>query len=365
METPAVKWSRLALLLLCLLVPSSVRATGTLAIPNNLAAQSGPNVNASLLDANWVAIRDYVNARELTVDVAANRPAAGTSGRYYFATNTNGGTLYFDTGSTWQQIAPALVSTLAEQLTGLTLSNDGTNPSTTVDIAVGAASSDDAAIANRVLISLTSAITKTTAAWAVGTGNGALDSGAIAASTWYHWYIITRTDTGVVDALLSTSASAPTMPANYTKKRRIGSALTDASKAINFFTQDGDYFVLSTQVMTNSSNPGTAASNVVLNVPTGVTVQAIGEVLLRNGGTASTIYVSDPASADQAPITVAAALTAPGFMLANNNAGTAIAGTLILRTNTSGQWRYRLSASDANVAVGFGTIGWLDRRGSR
>src|SRR5439155_4649676 len=198
--------------LLAVLIPSAARSVGNLTIPNNISAQSGPNVNASLLDANWSTIATYVNNREIVVDVAANRPAAGTAGRWYFATNTNGGTLYTDTGTTWQQVAPALVSTLAEQLTGLGLSNDGTNPSTTVDIAVGAASSDDAATANRVLMSLTTAITKTTAAWTVGTGVGGLDTGSVAASTWYHVYIIQRTDTGVVDGLLSTSASAPTMP---------------------------------------------------------------------------------------------------------------------------------------------------------
>src|SRR5437899_5523299 len=142
-------------------------------------------------------------------------------------------------------------------------------------------------------MSPTTAITKTTAALTVGTGVGRLDTAEIAASTWYHVYVIQRTDTGVVDALLSTSASAPTMPANYTKKRRIGSVLTDASKSLNYFTQDGDWFVLSTQVMTNSSNPGTSASNVILNVPTGVTVLAVAEALLRNGGTASTMHVSD------------------------------------------------------------------------
>jgi hypothetical protein len=351
------------LLLLSLLVPSSVRATGTLTIPNNIAAQGGPNVNASLLDTNWSTIATYVNAREITVDVAANRPAAGTAGRWYFATNTNGGTLYVDTGSTWQQVAGALVSTLAESFTGLALANDGTNPSTTVDIAVGAASSDDAAIANRVLISLTSAITKTTAAWAVGTGNGGLDSGAVAASTWYHIYIITRTDTGVVDALLSTSSTAPTMPANYTKKRRIGSVLTDASKAINYFTQDGEYFVWATATMTSTGNPGTSASSVTLNTPLGVNVWALYNAVLSNTTQNSVLYLSDLATADQTPSETAA----PNGQLHLNGTtlNMAMMSQVTTRTNTSSQVRFRVSASDGGTGVKFSTLGWWDRRGSR
>ena len=48
------------------------------------------------------------------------------------------------------------------------------------------------------LLSLASAYTKTTSAWGVGTGNGSLDTGSIANSTWYHVYLIKRVDTGVV-----------------------------------------------------------------------------------------------------------------------------------------------------------------------
>ena len=47
-------------------------------------------------------------------------------------------------------------------------------------------------------MTLAAAISKTTSAWAVGTGNGALDTGTIANSTWYHVYVIERTDTGAL-----------------------------------------------------------------------------------------------------------------------------------------------------------------------
>jgi hypothetical protein len=65
------------------------------------------------------------------------------------------------------------------------------------------------------ILRLTSSITKQLdVAWAVGTGQGGLDTGAVGNSEYYGW-LIGRSDTGVVDFLWSLSATAPTMPANY------------------------------------------------------------------------------------------------------------------------------------------------------
>jgi hypothetical protein len=81
-------------------------------------------------------------------------------------------------------------------------------------------------------ILLGASITKSLSAWAVGSGNGSLDTGAIAASTGYYVYLIKRTDTQVVDVLISLSATAPTMPTNYTLKRMIGWVLTNGSSQL-------------------------------------------------------------------------------------------------------------------------------------
>src|SRR3989338_8425959 len=190
---------------------------GSLTIPNVLAGIAGPaNVAASLLDANWNQIRDYVNAREIVQDTLANRPAASVAGRVYYAT-----------GSAWTQIAlGTLAANLAETLTGVTLSNNGADATNDLDVAVGAASSQDAVITDRTLMSLTTAITKQLdAAWAVGTNQGGRMSPAAIANTTYHVHLIKRVDTGVVDVGLDVSATAPTLPTSYTKFRRIGSIL--------------------------------------------------------------------------------------------------------------------------------------------
>lgn len=82
---------------------------------------------------------------------------------------------------------------------GLVVSNDIGTPNTVIDVAAGVACSDDAT----VLLKLPTFTKNCSAAWAVGSGNGALDAGNLTAATWYHVYVIARTDTGVVDVLIS------------------------------------------------------------------------------------------------------------------------------------------------------------------
>src|SRR5437660_5311271 len=346
-------------LLAVLLIPSVAGPTGTLVIPQTIAALSAGNQPASLLDQNWTAIQTYINNREVTIGLAAARLAAGTSGRYFFATDTAGGTLYVDTGSAWQQLAPSLTSTLAETLAGLTLSNNASNPSTTFAVAVGAASSDDAAIGSRVLMTLTSAFTKTTAAWAVGTGNGCLDTGSVAAGSWYHVFLIQRTDTGVVDLLCSGTLGAPLMPTNYTKKRWIGSVFTDGGSALNFFTQYLDEFMWATVPTLNvgSTNPGTAANTNTATVPPGVSVQAILNVSVNNVTTNNvTLYLSALDAADMAANAVASPL---GSIISGPAGANAMTGAQARGwTNTTQSYRWRLSASGAADTIRIATLGW-------
>lgn len=101
---------------------------------------------------------------------------------------------------------------------GLTLTNaaDATND---IAVAAGEAASDDTAPTSMVLGTLIAK--RLDASWAVGTGGGGRDTGSIANAVWYIW-LIRRPDTGVVDALLSLSATSPTMPTNYTEKALIG-----------------------------------------------------------------------------------------------------------------------------------------------
>jgi len=109
---------------------------------------------------------------------------------------------------------------LKGHLYGLTLSNNVSDAANDIDIAAGEAASTEI---DSVLMVLASALTKRLdAAWAVGSGNGGLDTGSVGNNIYYVW-LIQRSDTGVVDVLFSLSKTSPTMPTNYDRKALIGS----------------------------------------------------------------------------------------------------------------------------------------------
>jgi len=66
-------------------------------------------------------------------------------------------------------------------------------------------------------------------------GVGGLDVGSVAANTWYAVHAIAKNAGADSALLLSTSATAPTLPASYTKFRRIGWVRTKADSNIRRF----------------------------------------------------------------------------------------------------------------------------------
>jgi hypothetical protein len=246
------------------------------------------------------------------------------------------------------------------QIWGLTLSNNATDPTNDIDIAVGEArdvdDSADMALASALIKQLD-------AAWAVGTNQGMLDTGSIANAT-YHIFLIKRTDTGVVDILASTSATAPTMPTNYTKKRRIGSIVRTGA-AIKTFVQDGDLFTWKVPVQdVNASNPGTSAVTRTLTLPTGIRTQA--NISVFGIGTAVStdhpagIFISDLSQTDTAP-TGTGVLTQ--YIFHGSASALYIASTMSVYTNTSAQVRSRIEVSTAATILRIVTHGWTDTRG--
>lgn len=69
------------------------------------------------------------------------------------------------------------------------------------------------------------AVSLTVAGVSSGVANG-LDTGALAASTWYSVWVIAKAD-GTTAGLLSLSATTPTLPSGYTFKARVGWIRTD------------------------------------------------------------------------------------------------------------------------------------------
>jgi hypothetical protein len=86
---------------------------------------------------------------------------------------------------------------------------------------------DEVALANSANFYLTArAVSLSISGASSGVANG-LDTGTLAASTWYSVWVISNGATTA--GLLSLSATAPTLPSGYTFKARIGWIRTDAS----------------------------------------------------------------------------------------------------------------------------------------
>ncbi len=185
----------------------------------------------------------------------------------------------------------------------------------------------------------------------------------MALSTWYHVWIIKRIDTGVTDILFSLSATSPTMPANYGKKRRIGSILTDASVHIIAFKQisGGEfYWNVPPALGVSTNNPGTAAVTAIATVPTGVVVKAFINWTIDTTGAANAVMLISPlAVADTAP----GSNTTPLGNAGGGPASAIMVGRQDVWTNTSASYRYRLNISGGSQGISHCTVGWYDPRG--
>jgi hypothetical protein len=238
-------------------------------------------------------------------------------------------------------------------LSGLGLANNGADATNDIDISAGAAMDST----NVAIMKLSSAITKRLdAAWAVGTNQGGLDTGAIA-NTTYHIWLIQRSDTGVTDALFSTSASAPTMPASYDRKRRIGSVVRTGA-ALKAFVQDGNEFKWTTPVadVNAVASLGITQITQTLTLPVGVRVKAFGAISL-NVDTTTNLRIADLSTTDLDPATTVNA------QLRVSTASTLGGIQWSVFTNASAQIGVRLSATGAAKFMSLLTEGWVDTRG--
>lgn len=256
----------------------------------------------------------------------------------------------------------AIIPVLRGHIAGLTLAN-ATASSQVLTISAGVAIDST----NTVAMSTSGTYTKTVGqsfqpgARVSGSPSGLLAPGlSLTSTTWYHAFSISLA-TGP-DFYADTSATAANAPPGTQAFRRIGSIRTDAALNATQFVHDGDYFRWLASVLdVNTTNPGTSAISSTLTVPTGINVQAMFDSNLTQGdATANSVYFSDLAANDEAASISAAPLsqlTSPGN--ATNLQGWS--GTI--RTNTSGQIRYRAAASNGNTIVRIATLGWWDYRG--
>ena len=218
-------------------------------------------------------------------------------------------------------------------IAGLTYANNVADATNDIDIAAGSAR--DAS--NSIDMVLASTLTKQSdVTWAVGSGNGGLDTGSVGNSDYYIW-LIKRGDTGVVDALYSLSSTAPTMPANYTFKRLIGWIKRTGGAIVAFRTYEteGGGIEYNWNVPTLDINLGntltTARRTDAVRVPLNFSTIAHLNVRVQDAATA-VVYICCPDQTDAAVDGV----NAPLANIFNEVAGVSQLLGMRIRTSATG-----------------------------
>lgn len=215
---------------------------------------------------------------------------------------------------------------------------------------------------NVVNIQLDAAITKRIdALWAAGTGQGGLDTGAVAADTTYHLFAIRRSDTGEVDALFSLSVSAPTLPTNYDTFRRVASVMTDSSANIfNYFQVENTFYLKLPISDLSSTNPGTGMVTFTASTPIGVINYAI---MSFRGSTITSALGAFLGSLQTDNFFPSSATTTIDFILKPEAEAASVIKNAF--TDTLARLKFRLSASSTDVTISISTEGWVDFRGQQ
>lgn len=175
-------------------------------------------------------------------------------------------------------------------MNGLLLSNDSTTPNTKLDIAAGICRDSnnmiDINLGNYLSLSgVGTANSATVVNFSVNGANG-LDTGSIAASTFYYIFAIADSSNKLQPAgMASLSATAPTLPFGYDSIRLIGCCLTDGSSHILKYYVSGfggsKYYQWDAPIAVTVTSSGTSATYSAMDVSVGVPTTSYGRVSLK------------------------------------------------------------------------------------
>jgi hypothetical protein len=244
---------------------------------------------------------------------------------------------------------------------GFTLSNNAGAPNTTVDTDPGTARSSD----NTVDITLTSTISgilQSSGAWAAGTSQNKLDTGAKAINSTYHEFVIGH-PTLDDDVIYSLSATAPALPSGYAGFRRVGRIATDGSGNIRAFKDRGDgcfdWVTPVIEATVVSIAPGSA--NVTLTGMGGVPVRARLQGFISGDAAAIKFTATDvPSTATGAGVSN---WTGGHVAQAGGGSGNETgASEFEVSTDTSGQVTVRYYSAAGNTGYRVINFGWQEIR---
>jgi len=237
---------------------------------------------------------------------------------------------------------------------GMNLSN-GSDASHDITISIGECRDDE----DGTNMALSSAMTKQIdSAFAAGNNAGGMFTGTVAATTWYHVFIIQKDSDDSIDAGFDISSTGANVPTGYTEHRRVGSVLTDGSANILAFVQVGETFLWKDPPLDiNVSDQSTTAVTRTLSTPKAFKTEAIINVYTTRSGANHWVYISSLDATDEEATNSAAPLASIGT---TSEGGEAI-GKLRVLTNTASAIRTR--SNGASTTVKIATLGYTDYRG--
>lgn len=245
-------------------------------------------------------------------------------------------------------------------ISGLIVSNNGTDAEHDIDISAGVAVNAGTTMAAR----LGSGITKRLdATFAEGTGNGGMADGeSLPTSGTVHVFVVSKDSDGTIDVMADTSATGANADAGWTVQRRIASLRTDSSANLiaGTATETGGGAYMwehATPIpeWATSLNSGARSLKTLTGVPVGIKTMWHGNVRITLGAGTVGAIVTSP---DQLDVATAGAAAGAGLTLATETNG-AVDGQDVSRvTNTSAQVGIRSSGSGSDWGTTYGYTDW-------
>lgn len=262
-----------------------------------------------------------------------------------------------DTTDTWRTISMIRSQLLPQgYISGLEISNSAIDTEHDITLASGVCRSDD----DTTDIIVPSDITNVPMDTAFNDLNGGgLRSGeTLTPNTTVHMFVIDNPNLETTTPKLLGSVSLnPTLPANYSVKRRVGSVLINGLSNIRQFRQTGDYFYLSPHTIEVSSFSYGTAVNQTLTVPTGVQVRATIQVNID----ASSFSIATALNVQETDTPNSVAPSSVGGATAITEANSFAASVIDAITRASvGDVLIRVSQNSANLRISIATLGWRD-----
>nr|WP_245495382.1 hypothetical protein [Rhizobium leguminosarum] len=266
------------------------RYTATATVTLTAAATLGADWHYTVI-ADGADVTIDPNAAE-TIDGAATLVVPNG----YSAFIICNGSTFFTTKQIALLATKAGITAVGSFIDGLLLSNNSGSPNTQVDFAAGSVRSGSSFVSNPS--SITKRINGT---WAVGTANGGLDAGSVAANNTYFAYALRKDSDLSFDVVLSASATiggvTTTLLTGYTIVKCIGALLTDGSSNIRSFVMNprDDYTYVTPVKDAVSAAISTTSALLAITVPNGVKSKAKLRIQFTSSATTNAALIHDPA----------------------------------------------------------------------